>query len=168
MDIAEGTHEFILKKPIDVKFEGEGQSRSVMSLELREPTRKHLKRASRLKQMVTGAMMEAAKLQGVEAPQQYDAEKLEDKTPEDLTKESEELRDGISIALLSSQSIDLGDFIELFIEMALRKNANPIVVCEGEIEIKDIHFDEMDINDIERLAITYASFFCMPSVLQDQ
>ncbi len=166
MDIENGVDNFILKKPIMVKFEGEGSSREVVALELREPTRKHLKRASRLKQMVMGAMMEASKMQGAEPQQTEPSKALDDKTPEELLKEAEDLRAGISIALVSSQSIDLGEFVELFIEMAIRKNVSPIVLCDGEIQIKESHFEDMSIEDIERLAITYASFFCMPSVLQ--
>lgn len=167
MDIETGTHEFILSRPIMVKFDGEGAAREIISLELVEPTRQHLKRAARLKQMIMGAMMEASKLSESEQPTEYDPDKLHEKTPETITKESEDMRNGINIALVASQSIDLGEFQEIFIDMATRKNVKPIVLCENEIQIKESHFDDMHPDDIERLAITYASFFCMPSVLKD-
>jgi len=164
MDIANGTHEYYLNKPIMVHFAGEGE-KEVILLELHEPTRAHVKKSSRMKQFIMQAMMEVSEKSQNEVVG-HEQKLLHEKTDEDIEKESLEMKKALGMMLQMSKTVDIGNFIELFIDMALKNSKKSIIMCDGKIPIKDIHFDQMSANDIEELAITYASFFLMPSEMQ--
>lgn len=169
MDIENGTHDYILNNPIKVHFAGKGEQ-EVICLVMREPTRAHAKKASKLKQWIMQCMMEVSK--DSTQPQLVAAEEpsvLHEKSDSAVEKEAEEMKEALRISLMLSKTVDLGDFVETFIEMAQKPGVKKsIIMCDGEVPIKDIHFDQMSADEVEELAITYASFFHMPSVMQEQ
>lgn len=165
MDIENGTHDFTLNKPIMVHFSGKGEQ-EVICLIMREPTRAHAKKASKLKQMIMRSMMEISEKSNAIAGGEEQVP-LHEKTSEDIEKSAEEMREALRLSLMLSEKVDLGDFVETFVSMAVKPGAKkPIIMCDGEVPIKDIHFDQMSADEVEELAIVYASFFHMPSVMQ--
>lgn len=171
MDIENGTLDYMLNGSIKVHFSEEGE-KEVGLLVMSEPTRAHAKKGSKLKQMIMRCMMEVSKNtdtnQPIEQPAKED-KALHEKTNESMAKDVEEMKGALRIALLLSEKVDLGEFVETFIEMALKPGVKKhIIMCDGKVPIKDIHFDQMSEDEVEELAITYASFFHMPSVMQEQ
>lgn len=171
MDLANGKHDFHLTRPIMVHFSGDGD-KEVTLIELHEPSRVHLKKASRLKQMVVKAMMDASKFSDKsedEEEEEVDGEEVKpihEKTDEEHKKEAAELAKVLKMALLASD-IDFGEFNETFIAMALKSSKKELLLLDGKVPIKSTHFDDMSVSDIESLAVTYASFFLMPSEMQE-
>ena len=164
MDLASGTHDYHLEKPISVHFKGVG-SKDVTLLEMHEPSRAHVQKSSKLKQMVTQALLEmsekSAEFSG------YEAKPLHDETEDDHTKESEGLFEAMKACLLLSKNVDLGDFVETFIAMATKNSKKELILCDGKVPISDIHFDQMSAEEINNLAFTYKSFFFMPAEMQE-
>ena len=166
MDLANGTHDYHLKRPITVYFAGKGDQ-EVTLIEMREPSRAHVKKSAKIKQMVMQSIIEMSKdTDNNQAGTEI--EKIENVSDEDHEENSKEMLDGLRVALLLSKTVDLGDFIECFVDMALKNAKKPIIMCDGEVPIKDIHFDQMSVDEIEEMALTYASFFHMPSEMQSK
>ena len=164
MDLANGTHDYHLEKPISVHFKGIG-SKDVTLLEMHEPSRAHVQKASRLKQMVSQALLEmsenSAEFSGHETKQ------LQYETDEEHAKESEGLFEAMKACLLLSKNVDLGDFVETFIAMATKNSKKELILCDGKVPISDIHFDQMSADEINNLALTYTSFFFMPAEMRE-
>lgn len=165
MDYENGTYDFILKKPITVHVDGKGEE-SFQTLVLREPAREHSKQAYRLKQMVTRAVKEISEQQADTNPEM--GAEVEEKTPEQKQKDSQDMADVLGIALELSEKVDLGDFVETFIKMAEKTATKPVVSIDGKYTFKSAHTDQISLDELQRMAVTYVSFFLTPSVMQDQ
>jgi len=165
MDLANGKHDYTLTRPIDVHFKGVGDKEVIM-LTLYEPTRQHVKQSAKLRQMVMISMIELSEKNNAQGQAGQESKQIHDKTDEEHEKDSAELYEAMKIAILMSEKLDLGDFVEFFIDMALKPTKKPLIKCDDEIPIKDIHFDQMSADEVTDLAIAYASFFYMPSVMQ--
>ncbi len=166
MDIEKGEHKHMMSRPIEVHIEGEGDV-NVHALTLREPARCHMKKTSRLKQIVMGALHEASKLNKTdEANTVPEAKPVRVKTNEEVEADAKEIQELLEVALVLTPGDGLGEFVETFISMVTNVSKKPVILCDDRVPMKDIHFDQMSIEAIEKLAITYVSFFCMPSVMQ--
>lgn len=170
MDLVNGEKDYNLPEPITVFIKDQGGDVEVSLLTLHEPRREHIKYSARMKQMVTRAVMEVSeKHKGEEQViLGEEAKAFHEKTNKEHQKESEEMAGLLNLALYASETVDLGDFVENFISMATKAAKKNIVMCDAIVPIKDIHFDQMSDETVTDLAITYASFFLMPSVMQSK
>lgn len=162
MDLVNGKHDYHLKNPILVHFKGEGE-KEVILLEMREPARAHVKKSAKLKQMIMQALVgvsENINLPGEEVKQ------IHDKNDEEHEQNAEEMIEAVRACLLLSKNVDFGDFVETFISMATKNSKKELILCDGKVPISDVHFDQMTADEINEMAIAYASFFYMPSVMQ--
>lgn len=167
MDYEDGTHDFILEKPVKVHVTGKGEE-EFPTLVLREPSREHAKYAYKLKQMVTRALKEISDNNPQEGINPEIVQQIEEKTPDERKKESQDMSEMLGIALELSNVVDLSDFVETFIKMAEKTAVSPIVAIDGKYVLKEAQTSQMSLADLQRLAVTYVSFFLMPSVMQGQ
>lgn len=167
MDYENGTHDFILNKPINAHVQGKGEE-EFPTLTLREPSREHAKYAFKLKQMVTRALKEVGEQSNQEDINPELGQEIEDRTPEQMSKDSEDMAEVLGIALELSHNVDLADFVETFIKMAEKAAVKPIVLIDDKYTFKDAHTNQLSLSELQRLAVTYVSFFLMPSVMQGQ
>jgi len=167
MDYENGTYDFILKKPIQVHVQGKGEE-DFSTLVLREPAREHSKYAYKLKQMVTRSLKEIGDNNQPEDVNPEIGEIVEEKTPAQMLEDSEQMAEVLGIALELSNVVDLSDFVETFIKMAEKTAVKPIVLIDGQYVMKDAHTNQISLDDLQRMAVTYVSFFLTPSVMQGQ
>jgi len=96
------------------------------------------------------------------------AEENEEKTEEQRLKDFDDVYQMATIALECSEKVDLGEFVDTFFSIAEKTALRPIVLIDGKYVLKDAHTSQMSLSEMQRLAVTYVSFFLTPSVMQGQ
>lgn len=164
MGIEDGTYEFTLSRALEYRADGEAAYASTIIL--REPGMDHLKFYARLKQMLMRAQMELATQAGEinkmrEAigqevkPLNEDAQGLEEQT--------DDIADGISLALQAANNVDMADFVETFRQMACLKARRPIALIDGKQAMTDPLWATLKPDDAINMAVRWCAFFAMPS-----
>ena len=167
MDIENGIKEYHLKTPIQVHFKGEGD-KEVSLLTMHEPRREHLRWSAKMRQALTRATIEMGERNKENIPVAgEEVREFHEITSEEHAKNAEEMMQGISVCLLLSETVQLDVFVDNFIKMATKPAKKNIIMCDDAIPIKEHHFEQMSDSEVMDIAFTYASFFLMPSVMQD-
>jgi hypothetical protein len=163
MGIKEGTYDFTLSKPLSYKpFKGKDTETNLIVLN--EPSMEHIKFYLRLKQMLTRSQMELAKQAGqlqdtigeVVKPLQDQVDKIE--------SETDQAFEMFSVCLQASESVDIGQFIGTFENMALTPAKKAICRVDGQVNMTSALWDNLQPEDAFNMAVRWCAFFAMPSL----
>lgn len=165
MGIKEGTCEFTPVAPVVYKHKGSDRTAEV--IELREPGMEHIKYYLKLKQMVTRCQMELAKQAGEFDKIQESIGEVVKTVPEEAKKLEDDaamIEEGLSLALLTSESVDIAAFISTFKNMACLPAKKRLCMLNDEVAMTKAIWEIMKPDDAFNMAVKWCSFFAMPSV----
>jgi len=146
------------------KDRGEVQAEFII---LREPSYHHLKSALRIQQTVTRLIIDMQESDSIKTLQGGESLKTLHSDINDAENSSEALAEMLDIAFLMSEIIDIGDFVEDWVKMAVNSSAKKgLCMLDGKYRLTQVHIENMDPNDILKMATKWAAFFGMPIALQ--
>lgn len=164
MGIEEGTTEFKLTRALEYRLNG--QAELADHILLREPGMDHVKHYLKLKGLIMRSQMDLAKQAG-------EINKLRDAIGEevkpivdnsaDIEAKADDMTEAVTLALQASESVDIGEFIETFEQMACMKARKPIALVNGHQAMTQALWANLKPDDAFAMAVRWCSFFGMPS-----
>lgn len=164
MGIEDGTTIFNLTRAIEYRLNGGPQTANHVLL--REPGMDHVKHYLKLKQMIMRAQMDLAKQAG-EINKLRDTIGTEikplDQEAKDIESQTDDIAPAMALALQAAESVNIGDFIETFEQMACMKARKPICLIDGQQAMTSALWANLKPDDAFEMAVRWCSFFAMRS-----
>ncbi len=170
MSIEDGQKLYMLKHGLSYSVKGE--TKKAQFLELREPGMSHSRGYLKIKQMVTGLMMNSAKaFEGMDLDPDdiisgTQVKKLHEVNTDEHEDECDKLADMLSYCFGLTNEVQLCNFVEEFQKIACRSAQKSICVVDGETPMSSAIWEELHPEDAEGAALKWAAFFTMPSDLK--
>jgi len=173
MGIIEGETKYILN---DNKFEYfdknvEGGRAFADHLILREPDYFNMKNSFKIQRFVTQIFQDMGEMKSdmdniPEVSPDLKEKKALHENVEEIEKSAGHFVEALMAGIYLSKSIDIGDFVQAFIDMAINHKAKRnIAMIDGNIALREIHIEQMSNDDILGAAVMWAGFFGMPKAL---
>ena len=101
-----------------------------------------------------------------EVPPDLKEKKALHENVDELENSAEQIVQALGAGVYLSKSIDIGDFVQAFIDMAINHKAKRnIAMIDGNIALREIHIEQMSNDDILGASVMWAGFFGMPKAL---
>ena len=157
--IHDGTTEFFADHP--VQYSRKGEVIQTNAFTLGEPCMDHYKHYTRIRQMLMRVFQEMGDKRK-DMAQDISGEEVK-AIEEGHEQATEELAAALEVLLLTSERVDVAEFMETFRVMACMNSRKPIVTLDDEQRLTDAIWSNMHPDDGYKMAIRWAAFFAMPS-----